>query len=196
MKLLVIDNYDSFVFNLVQALRSLGAQTHVARNDAITLREVIELSPVAIVISPGPGRPVEPGYFGVCAEVLRVVGASVPTLGVCLGHQGIVHSLGGRIVAAPRVMHGKTSLIEHDGSGLFEGIPSPFVAMRYHSLVADPQSMPDCLRVNARTSDGVVMAVEHRAARLFGVQFHPESIGTPEGGRILSNFLQLARGPD
>lgn len=192
MKLLVLDNYDSFVFNLVQALRSLGAHTHVARNDAVTLRQVVELSPDAIVISPGPGRPEQAGYFGVCAEVLRALGASVPTLGVCLGHQGIVHSCGGRIVAAPRVMHGKTSPIEHDGSGLFEGIPSPFRAMRYHSLVADPQHMPDCLRVNARTNDGVVMAVEHRAAPLFGVQFHPESIGTPEGARILANFLRLA----
>lgn len=192
MKLLILDNYDSFVFNLVQALRSLGAQTRVARNDAITLREIVDLAPDAIVISPGPGRPEDPGYFGVCAEVLRALGAGVPMLGVCLGHQGIVHSLGGRIIAAPRVMHGKTSAIEHDGTGLFEGVPSPFVAMRYHSLVADPQHMPDCLRVNARTSDGVVMAVEHRSAPLFGVQFHPESIGTPEGGRILANFVRLA----
>jgi anthranilate synthase/aminodeoxychorismate synthase-like glutamine amidotransferase len=193
VKLLIIDNYDSFVFNLAQALRSLGAQTRVARNDAISLREVVELSPDAIVISPGPGRPEEPSYFGVCGELLRELGTRVPMLGVCLGHQGIVHSFGGRIIAAPRVMHGKSSDIEHDGTGLFEGIRSPLVAMRYHSLVADAEHMPECLRVNARTADGVVMAVAHRYAPLYGVQFHPESIGTPEGPRILDNFLALAR---
>lgn len=193
MKLLIVDNYDSFVFNLAQALRSLGAQTQVARNDAIALREVVDLAPDAIVISPGPGRPEDPRYFGVCAELLRELGARVPILGVCLGHQGIVHSFGGRIVPAARVMHGKTSAIEHDGTSLFEGISGPFVAMRYHSLVADSQHIPDCLSVNARTADGVVMAVAHRSAPLFGVQFHPESIGTPMGPRILDNFLALAR---
>jgi anthranilate synthase/aminodeoxychorismate synthase-like glutamine amidotransferase len=193
MKLLILDNYDSFVFNLAQALRSLGAQTRVERNDAVTLHDVIELSPDAIVISPGPGRAEEPAYFGVCAEVLRELDRRIPVLGVCLGHQGIVQCFGGRIVAAPRLMHGKTSAIVHEGTGLFEGIPSPFVAMRYHSLVADPEHMPACLRVTARTTDGVVMAVAHRTAPLFGVQFHPESIGTPDGSRILANFLTLAK---
>jgi anthranilate synthase/aminodeoxychorismate synthase-like glutamine amidotransferase len=193
VKLLIIDNYDSFVFNLAQALRSLGAQTRVARNDAISLGEVVELSPDAIVISPGPGRPEQPRYFGVCGELLRELGSRVPMLGVCLGHQGIVHSCGGRIVPAPCVMHGKRSAIEHDGTGLFAGIPSPLVAMRYHSLVADAEHMPECLRVNARSADGLVMAVAHRSAPLYGVQFHPESIGTPEGPRILDNFLALTR---
>lgn len=193
MNVLILDNYDSFVFNLAQALRSLGATTVVKRNDALTLHEVIRLAPDAIVISPGPGRPETPRYFGVCSDVLRELVGHVPLLGVCLGHQGIVHTLGGRIVNAPSVMHGKTSLIEHDGTGLFSGIAKPFEAMRYHSLVADPELLPECLRVNARTADGVVMAVEHRTAPVYGVQFHPESIGTPEGPRVLANFLALAR---
>jgi anthranilate synthase component 2 len=193
MKVLVLDNYDSFVFNLAQALRSLGALTQVARNDALTLDQVVQLAPEAIVISPGPGRPEDPQYFGVCSAVLRELSGRVPVLGVCLGHQGIVHAFGGKIVNAPCVMHGKVSPIEHDGTGLFAGLARPFPAMRYHSLVADPATVPDCLRVNARTADGVVMAVEHRSAPVFGVQFHPESIGTPDGPRLLANFLQLAR---
>lgn len=193
MNVLILDNYDSFVFNLAQALRSLGAQTQVKRNDALTLDDVIRLAPDAIVISPGPGRPESAQYFGVCSEVLRELVGHVPILGVCLGHQGIVHTLGGRIVNAPCVMHGKTSLIEHDGTGLFAGIPTGFAAMRYHSLVADAELLPECLRVNARTADGVVMAVEHRSAPVYGVQFHPESIGTPAGPRLLANFLALAR---
>lgn len=193
MNLLLLDNYDSFVFNLAQALRSLGARTHVVRNDAISLEQVIARAPDAIVISPGPGRPEDPEYFGVCAAVLRELSERIPVLGVCLGHQGIVHAFGGKVVQAPCVMHGKASAIEHDGTGLFAGVPSPLHAMRYHSLVADPESIPACLRVNARTADGVVMAVEHRTAPLWGVQFHPESIGTPDGPRVLANFLQLAR---
>lgn len=194
MNVLILDNYDSFVFNLAQALRSLGANTQVKRNDALTLHDVIRLAPDAIVISPGPGRPESPQYFGVCSDVLRELVGHVPLLGVCLGHQGIVHTLGGCIVNAPSVMHGKASMIEHDGTGLFTGIASPFAAMRYHSLVADPELLPECLRVNARTADGVVMAVEHLSAPVYGVQFHPESIGTPEGPRLLANFLALARG--
>jgi anthranilate synthase component 2 len=193
MKLLILDNYDSFVFNLAQALRSLGATALVKRNDALTLADVVRLAPDAIVISPGPGRPESPQYFGVCSDVLRELVGHVPILGVCLGHQGIVHTLGGRIVNAPCVMHGKASLIEHDGSGLFSGIATPFTAMRYHSLVADAELLPECLRVNARTADGVVMAVEHYSAPVYGVQFHPESIGTPEGPRLLANFLALAK---
>lgn len=192
MNVLVLDNYDSFVFNLVQALRSLGAVTRVARNDAISLEQVVGLAPDAIVISPGPGRPEDPRYFGVCEAVLRELYERTPVLGVCLGHQGIVHTLGGRIVNAPRLMHGKVSPVEHDGTGLFVGLTQPIEAMRYHSLVADPTAMPACLRVNAWTSDGVVMAVEHRSAPMFGVQFHPESIGTPDGRQILANFLALA----
>ena len=193
MNVLLLDNYDSFVFNLAQALRSLGAVTQVERNDALTIEQVAQRAPDAIVISPGPGRPENPQYFGVCAAVLRELAETTPVLGVCLGHQGVVHAFGGRIVHAPCVMHGKASAIEHDGTGLFEGLARPFSAMRYHSLVADPATMPACLRVNARTADGVVMAVEHRSAPVYGVQFHPESVGTPDGPRILANFLKLAR---
>ena len=193
MNVLLLDNYDSFVFNLAQALRSLGAVTHVERNDAITLEQVSARAPDAIVISPGPGRPEDPRYFGVCGAVLRELSERIPVLGVCLGHQGIVHAFGGKIVNAPCVMHGKASEIDHDGTGLLAGLARPFSAMRYHSLVADPASLPECLRVNARTADGVVMAVEHRSAPVYGVQFHPESIGTPEGPRVLANFLALAR---
>jgi len=193
MNVLVLDNYDSFVFNLAQALRSLGAVTRVERNDAITIEQVTVRAPDAIVISPGPGRPEDPPYFGVCGAVLRELAGKIPVLGVCLGHQGIVHAFGGKIVNAPSVMHGKASAIDHDGTGLFEGLACPMTAMRYHSLVADPETMPECLRVNARAADGVVMAVEHRSAPVYGVQFHPESIGTPNGPRILANFLSLAR---
>lgn len=193
MRVLVLDNYDSFVFNLAQALRSLGAATRVERNDAITLAQVMNLAPDAIVISPGPGRPEDPQYFGVCSAVLRELSGQIPVLGVCLGHQGIVQAFGGKIVNAPCVMHGKASAIEHDGTGLFAGLPSPISAMRYHSLVAEPETLPDCLHVNARTADGVIMAVEHRSAPVYGVQFHPESIGTPLGPRILANFLAMVR---
>jgi anthranilate synthase component 2 len=193
MNVLILDNYDSFVFNLAQALRSLGASTQVERNDALSIDDVIRRAPDAILISPGPGRPEDPQYFGVCSAVLRELSGRIPMLGVCLGHQGIVHAFGGKIVNAPCIMHGKASFIEHDGTGLFAGVVSPFAAMRYHSLVADPETLPSCLRVNAHSADGVVMAVEHRSAPVFGVQFHPESIGTPEGLRILANFLALAR---
>ena len=192
MNLLLLDNYDSFVHNLAQALGSLGAHTRVLRNDALGLDEVRALAPAAIVISPGPGHPQSPRHFGVCADVIRELGSQVPMLGVCLGHQGIVHAHGGRIVRAARVMHGKTSAILHDGSELFEGLPQGFEAMRYHSLVADPASLPACLRVTARTADGVIMGVQHESARLYGVQFHPESIGTPHGRTLLGNFLRLA----
>jgi anthranilate synthase component 2 len=193
MKLLILDNYDSFVFNLVQGLRALGATTRVERNDAIDLPEVVRFAPDAIVISPGPGRPEEPSYFGVCGAVIRELSGRTPILGVCLGHQGIVHELGGQVVRAPVVMHGKTSAIHHAGTGLFAGVPSPCEVMRYHSLIADATRVPECLRVTARTADGIVMAVEHRDVPLYGVQFHPESIGTPMGPRMLENFLRLAR---
>lgn len=193
MKLLVLDNYDSFVYNLAQALRSLGAHTHVVRNDAWSLAQVSAFAPDAVVISPGPGRPDDPRYFGVCAQVIRELGPQLPMLGVCLGHQGIVHVLGGRVVRAARVMHGKCSEIVHDGTGVFAGLPQAFSAMRYHSLVAEEASLPACLRVSARTQDGTIMGVSHWSAPLHGVQFHPESIGTPSGRQLLDNFLQVAR---
>jgi anthranilate synthase/aminodeoxychorismate synthase-like glutamine amidotransferase len=192
MRVLVLDNYDSFVYNLSQALRSLGAEVCVVRNDAWTLAEVSAHAPDALLISPGPGRPDVGTHFGICTQVIHALGDRLPMLGVCLGHQGIVHAFGGRIVRANQVMHGKCSEIIHDGQGLFSGIPDRFDAMRYHSLVADPAHLPDCLAVQARTSDGTIMAVSHRGRPLYGVQFHPESIGTPQGARVLANFLRLA----
>ena len=193
MKLLLLDNYDSFVYNLAQALRPLGAETQVMRNDAMTLTQVCALTPDAIVISPGPGSPNDPRHFGICGAVIDALGTRLPMLGVCLGHQGIVHSLGGRVVRAPRVMHGKTSAIEHDGTGVFRGLPQGFAAMRYHSLAVDAASLPSALRITARSSDGVIMGISHTHATLHGVQFHPESIGTPHGRQLLDNFLHLAR---
>jgi anthranilate synthase component 2 len=193
MNVLLLDNYDSFVYNLAQALRALGADTSVVRNDAWCIEGVIAHAPDAIVISPGPGRPDDPRYFGVCGDVIRALGERVPILGVCLGHQGIVHALGGQIVRATRPMHGKTSDITHDGRDLFTGLSQPLRVMRYHSLVAEPNSMPACLRISATASDGAIMAVSHHTSPLYGVQFHPESIGTPFGPALLANFLRLAR---
>lgn len=193
MNVLVLDNYDSFVYNLAQALSSLGVTPHVVRNDAWSMARIKSFAPAAIVISPGPGTPEDPRYFGVCSDVIRELGTTVPTLGVCLGHQGIAHVLGGRVVRAEHVMHGKTSAIDHDAAGLFAGLAQGFHAMRYHSLVVDPATLPACLHVTARTSDGTIMGLSHRSAPLHGVQFHPESIGTPEGPRLLANFLDLAR---
>jgi anthranilate synthase/aminodeoxychorismate synthase-like glutamine amidotransferase len=193
MRVLVLDNYDSFVYNLAQGLRSLGCEVAVVRNAAWSLAEVRAYAPDALVISPGPGRPKEARHFGICAEVIRELHAELPMLGVCLGHQGIVHAFGGAIIRAPRVMHGKTSEIRHSSRGVFVGLPAPFVAMRYHSLVADPATIPACLEVTAVASDATIMGVSHRSAPLHGVQFHPESIGTPDGPRLLDNFLRLAR---
>jgi anthranilate synthase component II len=192
MKLLLLDNYDSFVYNLAQALGALGAQVTVVRNDAWTLAQVQQFAPDALVISPGPGSPTDPRYFGVCAQVIAALGSTLPMLGVCLGHQGMAHVLGGRIIPAQRVMHGKSSAIQHDGSALFAGVPQGFAAMRYHSLVVDPQQLPACLEVTARTQDETIMAFAHRSAPLYGVQFHPESIGTPFGRAVLANFLRVA----
>jgi anthranilate synthase/aminodeoxychorismate synthase-like glutamine amidotransferase len=192
MKLLVLDNYDSFVYNLAQALRSLGTQLQVVRNDAWTLAEVRAFAPDAIVISPGPGRPEDPRYFGICGRVVRELGRELPMLGVCLGHQGMVHAFGGQVVRAAQVMHGKCSPIYHLGGWLLAGLPQGFMAMRYHSLVVAPE-LPECFAVDAWTADDTIMAVSHRDAPMHGVQFHPESIGTPLGPRVLDNFLRLAR---
>jgi len=193
MKLLVLDNYDSFVYNLAQALRSLGAETSVVRNDAWTLSMVRAFAPDAIVISPGPGRPDEARHFGICGAVLRELAAELPMLGVCLGHQGMVQTFGGAVVRAAQVMHGKPSAIYHDERGLFAGLPQGFMAMRYHSLVVAPTRLPACFEVSAWTADATIMGVAHRTAPLYGVQFHPESIGTPLGPRLLANFLSAAR---
>ena len=186
--LFVLDNYDSFTYNLVQYFGELGAEPVVRRNDEITVEEIAALHPERICISPGPGTPAE---AGVCEAVIRELGPRVPVLGVCLGHQAIGEVFGGEIVRAGRLMHGKTSPILHDDEGVFAGLPSPFEATRYHSLVVKPESVPDSLVVNARTAEGEIMGLRHREFPIHGVQFHPESILTAEGKRLLENFLRL-----
>jgi anthranilate synthase component 2 len=185
---LVIDNYDSFTYNLVQYLGELGAEVQVMRNDVVSLEEVAATKPDRIVISPGPGRPEQ---AGVTMNVIRRLGQATPVLGVCLGHQAIGAVFGGSVVRADRPMHGKTSTIEHDGRGVFNGISGPFLASRYHSLVVAESDLPDALEVSARTrEDGAIMGLRHRTWPVHGVQFHPESILTGEGRRILRNFLE------
>ncbi|CUS03808.2 aminodeoxychorismate synthase, subunit II [Candidatus Promineifilum breve] len=184
---LVIDNYDSFTYNLVQYLGELGADVAVYRNDQVTIDEIAALRPTHIVISPGPGDP-EDG--GISNEVIRAFGATIPVLGVCLGHQCIGHVYGGVVSRAPRLMHGKTSAVYHNGHGLFNGVPSPFTATRYHSLIVE-EPLPETLAVTAFTRDGEVMALQHRDYQVVGVQFHPESILTEHGRRILQNFLAM-----
>ena len=185
--ILLIDNYDSFTFNLAQYLGELGAQTVVRRNDEVSIPEIERMQPERIVISPGPGRPED---AGVTVEVIRTFGARIPVLGVCLGHQGIGLAFGGSVVRAGELMHGKVSAVHHDGKGVFKGVSQPFTAGRYHSLVvAEP--VPDQLEIAARTEDGTIMGVRHRTAPIHGVQFHPESVLTPEGRKLLRNFLEL-----
>ena len=185
----VIDNYDSFAYNLVQYLGELGAEVDVFRNDALSAAELAEREPAAVVISPGPCTPDE---AGISLDVVRLMGAQTPLLGVCLGHQAIGQAYGGRVVRAPRVMHGKVSSVHHDGAGVFAGLPDPFEATRYHSLVVERDSLPASLQVTAWTDDGVVMGVRHRSHPVVGVQFHPESICTPVGHRLLAAFLQMS----
>jgi anthranilate synthase component 2 len=192
MKVLILDNYDSFVYNLAQYVGEIANEVVVKRNDEVNISAVRKFSPDKIIISPGPGTPADPRYFGVCAEVLRKVSSETPTLGVCLGHQGIVHSFGGKIVRAKQLRHGKTSPIKHDGKGIFQGLENPFEATRYHSLVADRRTLPDSLEVTARSEDdGEIMAVRHRVFPIEGVQFHPESILTLQGHRMIENFLEV-----
>ena len=190
-RVLVIDNYDSFVYNLVQELGELGADPVVHRNDAIDIDGIRSASPDAILISPGPGRPED---AGISVAVVGALAGVVPILGVCLGLQAIGQAFGGEIVAAPTLMHGKTSSVHHDGQGVFVGLPDPFVATRYHSLVVEPASLPDVLEVTATTADGVIMGLRHRNLAVEGVQFHPESFLTPSGPALLSNFLAAANG--
>jgi anthranilate synthase/aminodeoxychorismate synthase-like glutamine amidotransferase len=187
--ILVLDNYDSFVYNLARYLCELGCETRVVRNDSVTAEEVAVMAPQAIVISPGPCTPTE---AGISVELVRALSASIPTLGVCLGHQAIGEALGARVVRAPSPVHGFSSLVWHDSTALFSGLENPFLAARYHSLCLLESTLPPELRVTARTVDGVVMAVEHRSWPLFGVQFHPESVLTNSGHRLLANFLKLA----
>jgi anthranilate synthase/aminodeoxychorismate synthase-like glutamine amidotransferase len=186
--ILVIDNYDSFTFNLVQYLGSMGQELKVFRNDAITLDEIDHLAPAYIVISPGPGRPEN---SGIIIDTIKRFSGCIPILGVCLGHQAIGAAFGGKVVSAPQIMHGKTSDVFHDGRSIFHGLPDPFCATRYHSLVVSPENLPDCLEVSARTSDGVIMGLRHREMTVEGVQFHPESILTEVGMQLLSNFVNL-----
>jgi anthranilate synthase component II len=187
---LVIDNYDSFVFNLVQYLGELGAEPLVHRHDELSLDETLELDPDAVLISPGPGRP---GDAGLSNEVIRAFAGRAPVLGVCLGHQCIGEVFGGRVVRAAEVMHGKTSLVRHRGQGVFAGLPEPLEATRYHSLVVERASVPDCLEITAETDDGVVMGLRHRELAVEGVQFHPESVLTAAGHSLLRNFLGQIR---
>ncbi|MCK5628474.1 aminodeoxychorismate/anthranilate synthase component II [Candidatus Bathyarchaeota archaeon] len=191
MKVLVIDNYDSFVYNIVQYLGELGGRTVVYRNDKVSLKKLKDFNPQRIVISPGPGTPEEPRYFGVCTEILRTLSYEVPTLGVCLGHQGIISVFGGKIVSANRLMHGKTSMIKHDEKGVFRGVKNPFSATRYHSLVGEKNSIPSCLEITSvALDDGEIMGIRHLKYPIEGVQFHPESILCEEGKCIIKNFLE------
>ena len=186
--ILLIDNYDSFTFNLVHHLGDLGARCEVRRNDEITVAEALALRPEAVVISPGPCAPEQ---AGICLDLVQEAAGRVPLLGVCLGHQAIGQAFGGRVVRAPAPMHGKVSLIHHDGTGVFTDLPNPFPAARYHSLVVERGSVPTELRVNAWTEDGLVMGLRHESLPVHGVQFHPESIETDAGHRLLRNFLDL-----
>jgi anthranilate synthase component II len=193
--ILVLDNYDSFTYNLVQYLGELGAAPHVVRNDALTVEQALALAPQAIVISPGPG---EPRDAGISIPLIRAAAGRVPLLGVCLGHQGIGEAFGGKVIRAGRLMHGKTTSIQHRGTGLFAGLPSPLTVMRYHSLVVSPEGFPAELDITAWSGDRPegqeIMALRHRTHPIFGVQFHPESIATDQGKRLLANFLDLVSG--
>jgi anthranilate synthase component 2 len=191
MIVLVIDNYDSFVYNLVQYVGELGAKPLVFRNDMITLKQAMDIDPDRIIVSPGPGTPEDKRYFGVSSELLLHLGPSIPTLGVCLGHQGIISSFGGKIKNARRLMHGKTSLIKHDCKNIFRGVENPLEATRYHSLVGDREYLPSCLSITAESmDDGEIMGIRHMEYPIEGIQFHPESILTTDGKRIIKNFLE------
>jgi len=190
-RILLIDNYDSFTYNLVQAFLVLGAEVDVRRNDEIDVAAAKQLAPTHLIISPGPGRPDDAG----CSlEMIGAFAGEIPVLGVCLGHQSIVQHFGGEIVSAAALMHGKTSMVTHDGEGLFEGLPNPFEVGRYHSLAANRSRMPDTLQVTARTDDGEIMGVRHQSLNVVGVQFHPESVLTPDGPALMGNFLTLTAG--
>jgi anthranilate synthase component 2 len=185
---LFIDNYDSFTYNLVHYMLELGAEVEVIRNDAITAADIAKRKPDGIVLSPGPCTPNE---AGICIDVLKLYGATLPILGVCLGHQAIGQVYGGNVVRAPKVMHGKTSQITHTGKGVFAGLPSPYTATRYHSLIVDRATLPACLTITAESEDGIIMGLQHTTHPVHGVQFHPESIASEHGHALLENFLKL-----
>jgi len=191
MRVLILDNYDSFVYNLAQYVGEIADKVVVKRNDEVSVARVKDFSPDRIIISPGPGNPSDTRYFGMCTNILREVSQQTPTLGVCLGHQGIVHAFGGRIVRAKRLRHGKTSPIRHDGKGVLRGVKNPFEATRYHSLVAERKTLPKSLKITAQSiDDNEIMGVRHREYPIEGVQFHPESILTLPGHQIIENFLE------
>ena len=187
--LLLIDNYDSFTYNLAHFLGELGAQVTVKRNDAITVDALLDEAPGAVVMSPGP---CDPDRAGICLELVERAAGRIPLLGVCLGHQAIGQAFGGKVVRAPYVMHGKLSPVRHNGEGVFRGLPNPFQATRYHSLTVERESLPDCLEITAETDDGVILGLAHRELPVHGVQFHPESIASEQGHALLKNFLQIA----
>lgn len=188
VRMLLIDNYDSFTYNLVQAFAAEGAEVIVHRNDQVTVEEGLELDPTHLVISPGPGRPEK---AGVSVPMIAAFAERIPVLGVCLGHQCLVSHFGGEIVRAERLMHGKTSMVKHDGKSIFTGLSQPFEAGRYHSLCAQAESMPEALQITAQTERGEIMGVRHKSLPLEGVQFHPESVLTPEGGKLMCNFMRM-----
>ncbi len=190
-KLLLVDNYDSFTYNLVQAFLVLGAEVEVHRNDAITIAQAEALEPTHLCISPGPGTPYD---AGISMDMIRAFAGRIPVFGVCLGHQSIVEVFGGKVVRAGRLMHGKTSVISHDGLGLYAGLPQPCEVGRYHSLIAQPESLPPELLVTSQTPEGEIMGVRHRTLMVEGVQFHPESVLTPDGPRLMGNFLAQRAG--
>lgn len=187
----LIDNYDSFTYNLFHYLGELGAEIVVHRNDQITVDELLALAPQGVIMSPGPRTPDD---AGICLELVEKCAGTLPLLGVCLGHQSIAQAMGGKVVRAPYLMHGKVSNIVHEGGGLFAGLPTTFEATRYHSLVVDPDSLPDCLEVTAQTEDGIIMGLSHKELEVHGVQFHPESIASQYGHDLLKNFLDRATG--
>ena len=189
VRMLLIDNYDSFTYNLVQAFAALGANVMVYRNDAISVEEALALEPTHLVISPGPGRPED---AGVSLDMIAAFAESIPVLGVCLGHQSLVHHFGGEIVRAGRLMHGKTSMADHDGRTIFAGLPDPFEVGRYHSLCAEHDTLPDVLELTSQTEQGEIMGVRHKTLPLEGVQFHPESVLTPEGDQLMANFMRMS----
>jgi anthranilate synthase/aminodeoxychorismate synthase-like glutamine amidotransferase len=191
VRLLLVDNYDSFTYNLVQAFLVLGAEVEVHRNDEITVEQALARAPTHVCISPGPGTPYD---AGVSMDIIRAFAGKVPVLGVCLGHQSITEVFGGKVVRNSRLMHGKTSPVHHDGLGVFAGLPQPMLVGRYHSLVAKPESLPACLQITATTAEGEIMGLRHTELVVEGVQFHPESVLTPEGPQLLGNFLQMQGG--
>jgi anthranilate synthase component II len=193
MRVLVVDNYDSFVYNIAQRLGELKVQPTVLRNDKITINSIKGIDPDAVVISPGPGHPADKKYFGICTDIIVRLGPRIPILGVCLGHQGIVYAFGGKVINAKKVRHGKTSIIQYTSGKLFDQVSNPFKATRYHSLVAD-EKIPPCLEVTARAlDDGEIMGIRHRQYLIEGVQFHPESVLTKQGPKILFNFISMVK---